>query len=194
MPYSSGAKMFLEFLILKFISVLIGLAFAVYGVFALARKQVVLGRPAMAASLHITGKTALAFSAGVLFCRAWVESAAWPQPWMSPWICAALALCGSSVMLPPFWQMGRALVVGLPPVAEPLVTRGLFSITRNPIYLGADLMMIASFLLVPHPVNVIASAAGIWLHHRIILGEEAFLEKAHGEAYQRYRAQVPRYL
>lgn len=76
-----------------------------------------------------------------------------------------------------------------------LVGQGPYRFTRNPMYLGMVLLLIglgfwlgslAPFLVVPLFVALI--------HRRFILAEEAFMERAFGAAYARYRASVRRWL
>ena len=75
-----------------------------------------------------------------------------------------------------------------------LVTRGVFAITRNPIFLFMDLFFLGTALVQRDLfclLFALAAAAGI---HYQIRQEEAFLLKQYGRAYRRYMLNVPRYV
>lgn len=79
--------------------------------------------------------------------------------------------------------------------ATKLVTGGFYRVTRNPMYLGMVLILLAmafrtgslgGFLPIPLFVLII--------NLNFIRGEEAFLEEAFGEAYVEYKSRVRRWL
>ena len=76
----------------------------------------------------------------------------------------------------------------------PLQTKGVYSLSRNPMYLGLYMLSIAAVLYKPYLPMVVAAIAGIIIHHKIILNEERFLEAKFGQSYQSYRQRVRRYL
>jgi len=76
-----------------------------------------------------------------------------------------------------------------------LVTSGIFQISRNPAFLGFDLVyigMVCTFFNVP--LLVVSAAAGILLHLQIVKHEEPFLREAFGGEYLMYERRVNRYL
>ncbi|MGD8385312.1 MAG: isoprenylcysteine carboxylmethyltransferase family protein, partial [Lysobacterales bacterium] len=79
--------------------------------------------------------------------------------------------------------------------ATTLVTGGLYRYTRNPMYLGMTLMLLGMALLLGS-VTALAPVAGFArvIHKRFVLPEEAFLEKAFGQAYLDYKLRVRRWL
>lgn len=96
--------------------------------------------------------------------------------------CAALAAFKNS------WRVG---IDSNNPGA--LVTDGIFSFSRNPIFLSMYLFFIGVFLIYPtifFLIFAVGTMAGI---HLQILQEEKFLTKFHGESYRRYIAGVRRY-
>ena len=107
------------------------------------------------------------------------------------WALYAGALC---VVVSASIQMGRSLRVGLPRGRTSLVTSGLFSETRNPIYTAAYAMMAGTALLAPTPWVWAVCAFTLFLHHFIILGEERFLARRFGRAWAAYCRRVGRYL
>ena len=91
-------------------------------------------------------------------------------------------------------QLGQAASVGLPRIETKLRTRGFYSWTRNPVYLGAFAMCTGSCLYAIHPLNFLLFAGTVAFHHRIVLKEEEFLARTFGEAWDKYRQHVPRYV
>lgn len=83
------------------------------------------------------------------------------------------------------------------PTDEPdeLVTGGLYAHSRNPMYIGV-LLIILGQALRQRSVAVLWWGAGMWIgfHNRIIGFEEPHLAEKHGDAYEQYREQVPRWL
>lgn len=76
-----------------------------------------------------------------------------------------------------------------------LVTAGIYQISRNPAFLGFDLVYLGILLLFFNWVLFAASAfAMVMLHLQIVNVEEDFLLVTFGEAYLNYRKQVCRYL
>ena len=75
-----------------------------------------------------------------------------------------------------------------------LVTKGLFSISRNPIFLGMIICVAGLFLVIPNAVSFcILLTTYIVIHIQIRL-EEEFLKKQHGEQYKSYQSKTRRLL
>jgi protein-S-isoprenylcysteine O-methyltransferase Ste14 len=75
-----------------------------------------------------------------------------------------------------------------------LITRGTFSLSRNPLYLGFLAFFIGIFLAYP---NILSAAFMVFLAafiHRQILREESFLKSHYGQEFAEYRARVRRYI
>ncbi|MFP8953214.1 methyltransferase family protein [Natrialbaceae archaeon A-arb3/5] len=83
------------------------------------------------------------------------------------------------------------------PTDEPdeLVTGGIYTYTRNPMYIGILLIIIGQALR-QRSLSVLWWAVGCWIgfHNRVIRFEEPHLAEEHGEAYEQYRERVPRWL
>lgn len=75
-----------------------------------------------------------------------------------------------------------------------MVTRGVYSISRNPAFVGFDLLYIGSALAMPGVVIAVMAAAGILLMHLQILEEESFLPQIFGDEYVEYKKKTARYL
>jgi protein-S-isoprenylcysteine O-methyltransferase Ste14 len=88
--------------------------------------------------------------------------------------------------------------IGTPAPAFPtrhLVVTGLYRYVRNPIYLAVTALILGQGLLFAS-VGLIAYGALIWVgfHVFVIAYEEPTLRKAFGVEYDRYCANVPRWL
>lgn len=74
-----------------------------------------------------------------------------------------------------------------------LVTRGIYRISRNPVFLGFDLIYIGIGISFFNIILLVVSIVGIVMMHLQILEEEKFLVEAFGTGYEEYRKQVGRY-
>lgn len=77
--------------------------------------------------------------------------------------------------------------------AGPLVTRGVFACSRNPIYLGLMLLAAGVFLALGRLVLLLV-AIGFWVYiRRVVDREERFLREHYGDAYLDYERRVGRW-
>ena len=78
---------------------------------------------------------------------------------------------------------------------EELVTGGIYSYSRNPMYVGV-LLVILGQALRQRSVTMLWWAAGCWIgfHNRVIQYEEPHLAEKHGETFDEYREGVPRWV
>ncbi len=76
-----------------------------------------------------------------------------------------------------------------------LVTSGLYRYSRNPMYVGV-LLILAGWAIGfrSWPLALYAAGVAAAVHLRVILNEEPFLARAHGEAWATYRGRVRRWL
>lgn len=74
-----------------------------------------------------------------------------------------------------------------------LVTDGIYKYSRNPAFLGFDLMYIGILLIYFNPLNLIFSIFAIVMLHLQILQEENYLSTTFGEEYLNYKQNVHRY-
>jgi protein-S-isoprenylcysteine O-methyltransferase Ste14 len=75
-----------------------------------------------------------------------------------------------------------------------LVTTGIYSHSRNPIYLFFDLYFLGTFLINGSLFFLLMTALVALNLHYQILQEERFLARAHGAAYKAYCARTARYI
>lgn len=111
--------------------------------------------------------------------------------------CVALVLLGLAL---------RAFTVGFVPaktsgrnthgqVAATLNTSGMYSLTRNPLYLANVLIYMGVMLYTQDLLLSLAFAFFLCIYYeRIILAEEAFLLERFGDAYAAWAAEVPVFL
>jgi protein-S-isoprenylcysteine O-methyltransferase Ste14 len=113
--------------------------------------------------------------------------------WTNP-IGSLLFLAGMVLLYLSLWNLGRFTKMGLPKNDEiALQTSGIYRLSRNPMYFGLIILAVASTMLLPNLLNMMLTIAGILIHHRIILREEAFLEEKFGEKYREYKRRTRRY-
>ena len=105
-----------------------------------------------------------------------------------------LVVAGFVVLSLGFFYLGRSASVGLPEERTELKTRGVYRISRNPMYFGGFLISAGSCFLFIHPVNFLLCAIYCVIHHAIVIREEQFLEKRFGQQWREYKRQVPRYI
>jgi protein-S-isoprenylcysteine O-methyltransferase Ste14 len=91
-------------------------------------------------------------------------------------------------------SFGKNFRVGIDTAhAGKLVTTGAFGISRNPIYVAFALVLIGQFLVFPNVILLIYFGAAVWLFHRQVLREEAFLKTYYGQEFTDYSRRVRRY-
>jgi protein-S-isoprenylcysteine O-methyltransferase Ste14 len=156
----------------------------VYGYVALAFKVVIFGVGVVVIGLAI-----------------WPDS----QIYFSRWTALsspALAYIGWAVLIASLiWlliaqaQMGASWRIGIDDKRRTeLVQHGLFSLSRNPIFLALRLNLVGLFLIFPSAVTSALVAAGEILIQVQVRLEEQHLANLHGQVYEAYRAKVRRWL
>jgi protein-S-isoprenylcysteine O-methyltransferase Ste14 len=107
------------------------------------------------------------------------------------WIILALS---GTVLLWAQTQMGLSWRIGLDAESPgPLVTHGLFSYSRNPIFLSMRLNLLGLMCLMPNMFTLLLLVCGELLIQIQVRLEEAHLPQIYGAAYEAYRARVPRW-
>ena len=75
-----------------------------------------------------------------------------------------------------------------------LANRGMYALTRNPMYLGNILIALGMTMVAGSPIAyTIVLPFFLFVYHAIVVAEEAYLRGQFGEAYARYCADVPRW-
>jgi len=93
------------------------------------------------------------------------------------------------------WQMKQSWRIGIDYENKTLLVReGLFSFSRNPIYLFLLFALTGLFLILPNAITFAVLFAAFLVLHITIRLEEEFLYKQHGDSYLQYKKQVRRLL
>ncbi len=93
------------------------------------------------------------------------------------------------------FQMSNSWRIGIDETNKTeLVTKGVFAISRNPIFLGMIASVFGLFLILPNAVTFFLSVTTYLIIQIQIRLEEEFLEKVHGEKYINYKKTTQRLL
>ncbi|MGB2867093.1 MAG: isoprenylcysteine carboxylmethyltransferase family protein [Bacteroidota bacterium] len=91
-------------------------------------------------------------------------------------------------------QLRDSAAVGLPEQPTELVTRGMYRLSRNPMYVGGYFVCVGSCLFAVHIVNFLLFAVTFVIHPSIVRKEEEFLKNRFGTQWLEYMQRVPRYI
>ncbi|PKM79235.1 MAG: hypothetical protein CVU88_06845 [Firmicutes bacterium HGW-Firmicutes-13] len=85
--------------------------------------------------------------------------------------------------------------VGIDTVAPGgLITTGIFSLSRNPIFLSMNMYFLGTFLIYSNPFFLLSFICIAFGFHFQIRHEETFLLQEYGNGYSNYMTQVRRYI
>ncbi len=84
--------------------------------------------------------------------------------------------------------------VGIPEEKTSLVTNGIYSISRNPAFVGFDLLYISICMMFFNITLLIFSILAAVMLHLQILEEEKHMIKVFGSEYETYKSRTLRYL
>ncbi len=122
-----------------------------------------------------------------------------PRGFLTPAIIpggAALIIVGAALVVlarREFAHHGQPTDPGLP--TSKVVTTGVFSVSRNPLYLGGICILVGIALAVNLPwVLVLLLPALVACHYVLIAPEERYLAAKFGEEYRTYAASVHRWI
>ena len=74
-----------------------------------------------------------------------------------------------------------------------LITSGIYRISRNPYFLSYNILILGFILIFPSPVLALLYLSLVVVFHQMILEEEQYLLKVHGQNYEAYRQKTGRY-
>ncbi len=107
-------------------------------------------------------------------------------------------MVGCAVLLPSLFQFCCAKTTTMPHCPERasrLVVTGLYGISRNPMYVGATLILLALALFFEDGVAVMTALSyPIYLNFFQIIPEERALESKFAEEYREYKKRVRRWI
>jgi protein-S-isoprenylcysteine O-methyltransferase Ste14 len=156
----------------------------VHGYVALAFKVIIAGIAVVVIGLAIWPESRLYFGQWNVLGRPVVAYFGWALLIVSLiWLLIAQA------------QMGTSWRIGIDDKRRTeLVQHGLFTLSRNPIFLAMRLNLLGLFLVFPSAVTAAVLAAGEILIQVQVRLEEQHLANLHGQVYDAYRARVRRWL
>ncbi len=91
-------------------------------------------------------------------------------------------------------NLGKSTRLGLPSDDTQLKTNGLYKFSRNPMYVGFDLITIAAIIYTLHWIIIVLGVYSLITYHLIIMGEENFMITRFSDEYKKYQLKVRRYL
>lgn len=165
------------------------------GIFLISRKINPFGKPPIHVSWFVLGKLCFVLTLAIVFFQAiGMESNLLQKslPAMQ-WAGAGLVLTGSIFSVASLFEMGNIIKFGLPGEKTKLITKGIFRLSRHPMYAGFFLMMAGSVFYSPGLIIIIPGIIAIIIHHFIIIAEERYLVKTFGEEYKNYKNRVNMY-
>jgi protein-S-isoprenylcysteine O-methyltransferase Ste14 len=110
----------------------------------------------------------------------------WTAPWnVQRYIGTVLVLVGISLIAVARYQLGKSFSISAQ--ARQLVTTGIYSKIRNPIYVSGAVMIAGVILVVHRPVLWVVFLVLIILQTLRARREARVLEAAFGDAYREYR-------
>ena len=93
-----------------------------------------------------------------------------------------------------FYVAGKGTLAPWTPPRN-LVVVGLYRWSRNPMYIAVSLVLLGwASAYRSRSLLIYALAVIVVFHLRVILGEEPWLDRVHGDKWRHYRAHVPRWL
>ena len=110
-------------------------------------------------------------------------------------IALTFLIIGTVILFLSTIKLKNDLVFGLSSSeSHQLQTKGIYSISRHPFYLGFIFILFSSCLFNPHYLNILAFIGAWIIHHFIMIKEEQFLSSQYGEEYRQYIKRVNRYI
>ena len=164
---------------------------------AIINKQQIIGRPPVPVLFFILAKILVVVNLTFLLLRGLNISvfrifAIWG---FIDIIALAFLITGTIILFLSTFKLKSDLVFGLSSSDKhKLQTKGIYSLSRHPFYLGFIFILFSSCLLVPHYLNILAFLGAWVIHHFIMIKEEEFLSKQYGEEYTQYTNKVKRYI
>ncbi len=186
---------------LRFIGILIQLTFYTFYVGkALVQKHQAIRTNQMGrgnktkTTLHIERIMACATVLALLFS---IGSILFAKPQRNTMLAVAGVICGvagvaffaaATLTMKDSWR------VGIPDEKTALITGGIYRISRNPAFMGFDLLYLSTNLLFPNAPLALVTLWAVVMLHMQILQEEKHLQNTFGAIYTTYARQTRRYL
>jgi protein-S-isoprenylcysteine O-methyltransferase Ste14 len=158
-------------------------------------KNHILGRPTIVPLQFYFGKGTMAVTWFLFIMKSLFPAYGYLLPALQiKWISVVLLYIGMFILISGLISLGASFRMGLPENLTELKTNGIYRFSRNPIYLGAYLISIASCLYFPDLVNFSFTVYSLFIHHQIIRKEEQFMTEKFGTPYLSYCSCTRRYV
>ena len=103
-------------------------------------------------------------------------------------------LMGLSGVFLSWVSLGISTRIGIPVEETMLKTRGIYRLSRNPMYVSFHFMTIATSIFFHNVLIISLGFYSVIIYHMIILEEEKFLTRRFGDDYLKYKKGTRRYL
>ncbi|WP_072998376.1 methyltransferase family protein [Mariniphaga anaerophila] len=113
---------------------------------------------------------------------------------LQTYVSLALAIPAFILITVSLMNLGKSTRLGLPKNKTELKTHGVYKLSRNPMYLGFNLLTISSMVFTLNLSIIVLGVYSIWVYHLIIIGEEKFLQNRFGNSFINYKKRSRRYL
>ena len=111
------------------------------------------------------------------------------------WTGLVVAATGVAFFITAMLTMADSWRAGIPDSDKTaFVQKGIYSISRNPAFLGFDLMYIGLLMAFPNMIHLLFVIFPIVMLHLQVRQEEEFLRKTFGAEYEKYCRKVRRYI
>lgn len=153
----------------------------------------IIGKPPINPFIFATSKLAVGLVFGGFVTQFFYNLRLINVPQTLEIVTIAIFCLGLILTLLSLLHLGGSTRFGLPKEETKLKTSGLYKYSRNPMYLGVGIMVLASVLFTLNPIIATLAIYGAIIHHKIVLKEEAFLKNRFGKQYKEYCQKVNRY-
>ena len=162
---------------------------------AIQKKINLFGQPPIHRILFVMGKTAN-FSCWFIFIYNLIKSFfIHYKPTIILVTLSTITLLISTIFIvASFNHLGVLNKFGLPSDKTKIIKKGIYSYSRNPMYLGFYFLNVSSIFYHPHLINIFLGVLGIIIHHLITLGEEKYMLQVFGNNWLDYKEKVRRYI
>ena len=111
------------------------------------------------------------------------------------WTGLAIAAIGVAFFIVAMLTMADSCRAGIPDSDKTaFVQKGIYRISRNPAFVGFDLMYIGLLLAFPNIIHLLFAVFPVVMLHLQIRQEEVFLRNTFGTEYEEYCEKVRRYI
>jgi protein-S-isoprenylcysteine O-methyltransferase Ste14 len=153
------------------------------------------GTPPIRKSVFLTAKYSIILIWSVMIVHSWgIDLSFIKVPRAAEWTALLLWISGFIIMFTGKITLGRSFRIGSPMEKTELRIIGIYRFSRNPMYLGVSMTIIAACLFTLNPVVMLLGIFIIAVHHAIALAEEKHLRKLFGKKYTEYCRYAGRYL